>query len=436
VGSNSSFIKQFSFGADIPQDGLFQVTSRTLYSEELGYGFMTESNILENDLFQIPELNSAFTLAPDFTSKQVTNIITESTYCYSDKNNIPLVFKVKVPSSGNYHVTLSMGALQSETKVTVFSERRRCVLLNQVIKPGEILEHRFTANVCEIIPRGKRSIYQDNMLDIAIVGKKPLIKKLIVESTLDIPTLYLAGDSTVTDQGADYPYDPVYSYCGWGQMLPLLFSPEIAISNHAHSGLSTESFKPHWEIVEKNIKPGDWFFIQFGHNDQKRSSLAPFGGYAENLRYYVKNVKAQGAYPVIISPVSRTLWNKDGSFNDLLRNYAEASRQVAEEMAVPFIDLHARSVELIKKFGPQDSLRFFYPGDFTHFNDFGGFEMAKLVYQELLAQDVKPLVNYLKPMAKDELKPVLPSTAAESILDKDGLGGPIPPGAVHIPLED
>ncbi|MCD8023590.1 MAG: hypothetical protein LUF30_11680 [Lachnospiraceae bacterium] len=68
-------------------------------------------------------------------------------------------------------------------------------------------------SVCDIIPRGQTEVYADTTLDIAILSNQPRISELIVEE-VDYTTVYIAGDSTVTDQSADYPYAPGTSYAG------------------------------------------------------------------------------------------------------------------------------------------------------------------------------------------------------------------------------
>lgn len=407
------FSKKFIFGSSNQVEGYINVTNETMYSSELGHGFVTEKTKEIDELLRIPEIGSAFNIAQELTGQDVTSILMEDrggednlrrSFCYSDKKDIPLSFRVKVPHNGNYNVKVIMGDKNEDTVVTLFSERRRCVLKNAAAKAGQFIEHTFTANVCDIIPRGKNEVYNDDGLDITIIGNKSCINALIVEEAINTPTIYIAGDSTVTDQSAQSPYNPAKSYCGWAQMFPLFLKQGISVSNHAHSGLTTESFKSegHWSIVENSIKPGDIFFIQFGHNDQKIKSLDAYGGYADNLRVYVDEVRAKGAFSVIVTPVSRTIWNgPDGAFNDLLKDYADACIKVAEEKKVPLIDLHKKSIDFILKYGAVDSTKFFYPKDWTHHNDFGAYEMAKLVVQAIREVRLETVTDYLRDVLEE-----------------------------------
>nr|WP_304954957.1 hypothetical protein [uncultured Acetatifactor sp.] len=79
----------------------------------------------------------------------------------------------------------------------------------------------------------------------------------------------------MTDQSAEYPYAPGTNYSGWGQMISAYLNQRIAVSNHAHSGLTTASFREegHYGILEQYIRPGDYMLIQFAHNDQKLDEL-------------------------------------------------------------------------------------------------------------------------------------------------------------------
>ena len=409
------FSKKFIFGGVTQEKGYINITNNTLYTNQIGYGFVNESVKEKNELLQIPELGSAFEIDPSLIGKHLTNILMEKNsnnniingFCYSDKPDVPLSFKVKIPRSGNYNIKLSMGNKNKDMIISVFSQRRRCVLKNETAKAGELIDFTFTANVCDIVPRGKTEIYKDDSIDITILGENACINLLTVEEVIDVPTIYIAGDSTVTDQNANYPYNAATSYCGWAQILPSFLKQGISVSNHSHSGLTTESFRSglHWSVVEKHIKPKDILFMQFGHNDQKDKTLGAFGGYADNLRKYVDEAQEKGACPVIITPVSRTIWNgPDGSFNDMLKEYSDACKQVAAEKGIPLIDLHGKSVDFILKHGAKKVARYFFPKDYTHHNDFGAFEMARLVVCGIKEAKINTIVEYLKDIPDDEIQ--------------------------------
>lgn len=345
------------------------------YEETIGYGLVNSEIKKQYEYLQINEISNAFVIQDE-----------ES----------PWHYRIQVAHSGNYNVTVELEA-QEESTFSLFLERRRCYVKNRAITKGEKIRMAFTCNVCPIIPDEKEERYEDTGLDITLLGEN-LNMTMIEVVEVKCPTIYMAGDSTSKDQAAHYPYNPFTSYCGWVQMLPLFLKEGIALSNHAHSGRTTESFREEgrWAIIKEQLQANDWVLIQFGHNDQKRPHLDPFGGYSQNLRAYIEEIRACEAYPVIITPVSRSLWNKPGlEFNDLLEDYAKACKQVGEELEVPVIDLHGRSKAFICNEGPIEAMKYFYPRDWTHFNDFGGEKIARLVMSEIQALELG-LQNYLK----------------------------------------
>ncbi|MCB9333196.1 MAG: hypothetical protein H6574_19180 [Lewinellaceae bacterium] len=76
---------------------------------------------------------------------------------------------------------------------------------------------------------------------------------------------------------------------GWGQLLPEYFEETLTIKNHAVNGRSTRSFidEGRWAAVLDALQPGDYVFIQFGHNDQKENDPTrytnPYTAYRRNL---------------------------------------------------------------------------------------------------------------------------------------------------------
>lgn len=93
-----------------------------------------------------------------------------------------------------------------------------------------------------------------------------------------IPTIYLAGDSTVKT------YEDGQYIAGWGQYLDLFLAEDIKVVNAAHGGRSSRSFINEGRLYDiegsnytfsqnggnsigDSIKEGDYLFIQFGHND-------------------------------------------------------------------------------------------------------------------------------------------------------------------------
>jgi len=374
--------------------------SRDVYSKERGFGFVTEVVRREDERLRIAELNTGFDVPYWYQGEELTRICQDEHGCYVDSGAItrrvdaapdrliPLCFKADVDAPGNYKVELT---LYGQGEVCVFAGPRR-LAWRGVLPQAQAVECVFTLNVCDIIPRGRVCRQERRSIDIAVVGRDARLTSAGFEP-VECPTLYIAGDSTVTDQPAEYPYAPATSYAGWGQMISCYLSTGIAVSNHAHSGLTVESFRTegHYDIIRDGIKPGDYLMLQFGHNDQKLMRLQAQGGYREGLAAYVEEAGQRGAYPIIVTPLARNSWKADnGTYNDLLKQYADACMELGRQYRVPVVDLHGRSMKFVTEKGLEDAKAFFFPRDFTHTNDYGAYKMAGFIvsdYLEKVAND-------------------------------------------------
>lgn len=290
----------------------------------------------------------------------------------------PMKIKSAVPN-GNYKVTLSITA-QVDTIYTVYSQNRRFVAQNRKICAGEIQKIVFIANVCDYIRRDAVHNVDGIEIDIACDDKLSAIADYI---PVDIPTLYIIGDSTVTDQPAEYPYIPERTYCGWGQVIPMFLDHGIAVSNHAESGATTaETMEVHFNAVKNKMKQGDYLMVEFGHNDQKCTELNAFGGYAQNLRYFVEYAKQHGVQPILNAPINRIIFDDNGKILNLLGEYRDAVKVVAEDYHIPFIDLWTVTTDFFEPLGLYTAKKFFRNDgesqDYTHTNDLGGEIVAKL----------------------------------------------------------
>lgn len=364
------------------------------YSRECGFGFVTEKHRREDELLGIAELGAGFDIPYWYCDETVTQILQGERGCYVDSLEtvrrvdaaadrlIPLCFRADVQEPGNYEVELT---LYGRGEICVFAGPRRLVCRERAEKEETVL-CRFLLNVCDIIPRGRNNRYTRRSVDVAVVGRQVRLAALRF-APVDCPTLYIAGDSTVTDQTAEYPYAPGTSYAGWGQMIGCYIPRGVAVSNHAHSGLTVESFREegHYAILRECMKPGDYLMLQFGHNDQKLMHLQARGGYREGLATYVEEAAGQGVYPILVTPLARNSWKADdGSYNDLLEKYAEVCLELGRQCHVPVIDLHGRSVAFVTGKGLEDAKAYFYPKDFTHTNDYGAYRMAGLMVRDYL----------------------------------------------------
>ena len=363
----------------IAGDRLYEITANGHSA-----GFLTEANRNKVKRLGIPELNDGFTEIFWYDREEITLLKTDEDGVYVDyegQGEVPLSFAADVPSEGNYRIKLTLKASE-KAGLMVFAGRRR--LADQSLRvAGEYIFLDFVTNICPIIPRGYDKVMEDLTCNVAVLGKGIHLQEIEIEPW-DGPTLYIAGDSTVTDQPAAYPYLPGQSYCGWGQMIGALLGRQMAVSNHSHSGLTTESFRSegHYQILLDRIRKGDICLFQFGHNDQKLMELTADGGYRKRLTEYIGEIKSKGATPVIVSPLARNSFKKVGDkleYNDLLKPYAAECKRLAAQLEVPFIDLHAMSMEEILKLGRDKARRLFFPSDYTHSNDYGAMLFASYV---------------------------------------------------------
>jgi DNA sulfur modification protein DndE len=222
-------------------------------------------------------------------------------------------------------------------------------------------------------------------------------------------TVFLIGDSTLANKAAfDAPET------GWGMLLQNHLDPqEIVVDNHALNGRSTKSFinEGRWAAILEKAKPGDWLFVQFGHNDSKNQDTSryasPFGDYKKNLTRFINEFRAKGGHAVLITPVMRRRFDANGQFFDTHGDYPEAVKTVAKELNVPLIDLHAKSRAAIVGLGAEGSKDLFMhlqPGfyqkhtkgliDDTHFSRYGAAVIAGLV-AEGIKEKVPALSRYL-----------------------------------------
>ena len=376
----SSQSLNFDFGPGKVAPGYTQVLQTTTYSEELGYGFEPNSGVSCVDRGGRDALRSDL--------------------CNSDK---PFFFSVALPE-GNYSVTITFGDQSAETVTTVKAELRRLMLEEVHTAAGKFVTRSFMVNVripqistggeVKLKDREKTSELWawDEKLTLEFSNKRPSISAIeIVKVTAT--TLFLLGDSTVCDQALE-PYN------SWGQMLTRFFRPSIAIANHAESGESLRSSlgARRLDKVLSLMKPGDYLFIQYGHNDEKEKGegAGAFTTYKANLKHFVEEARKRGGIPVLITPVQRRTFDPQGKITNSHGDYPEAVRQAAREENVPLIDLHALSGVLYEAWGPEASKRAFAPDDGTHHNNYGSYELARCIVEGIKANKLG-LVNYLAP---------------------------------------
>ena len=347
----------------------FASASPAAYSETTGYGFEPASTVTQGKGF-------------------VT----------SDK---PFYFSAAVPE-GNYRVKVTLGDPEGESMTTVKAELRRLMAERIHTAPGAHETVTFIVNVrtpviagdgeVRLKPREKtmEAAAWDNKLTLEFSDTAPKVAAIEI-AKVDVPTVYIAGDSTSTDQ----PREPFNS---WGQMLPRFFKPDIAVANHGESGESLKGFIGERRLakLETLMKSGDWLFIQMGHNDQKErgEGVGAFTTYKASLKQMIASARAHGTTPVLVTSMNRLTFDAAGKITNSLGDYPEAVRQSAAEEKVALIDLNAMSKPFYEALGPEKAHVAFAGSDTTHHSDYGSYELAKCIVQGI--KDAKlPLAKHL-----------------------------------------
>lgn len=328
----------------------------------------------------------------------------------------PFFFSVAL-AEGNHRVTVTFGDAADASDNTVRAESRQLMLERVTTRAGESVTRTFVVNVRsprippppENAPGGsvvvlntrERDLLRwDDKLTLEFGGSAPAVRSITIEP-VDCPTLFLLGDSTVTDQ----PLEPA---AGWGQMLPRFLKPDIAVANHAESGETLKSFLTSLRLAKvlSAMQPGDWAMIQFGHNDQKAQWPQTYAEahttYRAYLRTYIAEVRLRGATPVLVTSMQRRTFDGHGRIRNSHGAYPHVVREVADEEGVALVDLDRASTVFYEALGPARAPLAFSDGgrDATHHNNYGAYQLARCVIEALrrtapalaahIARDVAP----------------------------------------------
>jgi len=385
-------VLKFDFGSGKVAPGYKQVTGNMTYRKETGYGFISEVPVTDVNRKGKDALRSDF--------------------CTSEK---PFCFVVDLPE-GNYEVIATFGDRKGESVNTVKAESRRLMLEDVVTARSEFQTDTFIVNVrtpqinatenIRLKPREIGYLNWDNKLTLEFGNARPCINAIEIREVKEVITVFLAGNSTVTDQERE-------PWAAWGQMIPRFFTSDIVVANYAESGEALKSFAAENRLkkILSLIRPGDYLFIQFGHNDQKPNSSAyveAFTGYKEQLGKYIAETRERGARPMLVTSMHRRNFDENGKIINTHGDYPEAMRQVAKEEHVPLIDLNAMSAVLYEALGMEGSKKVFvhypansFPGqekelaDNSHHSTYGAYQLAKCIV-EGIKSNVPELAAYLK----------------------------------------
>lgn len=252
---------------------------------------------------------------------------------------------------------------------------------------------------------------------------------LLTSSTKQI-TIFIIGDSTAANK-SNYKTNPER---GWGMVLQGFYDARILVDNHAVNGQSSKSFidDGRWKKVIDKVKPGDYVFIQFGHNDEKpnpKRHTDPGSTFDDNLRKFCRETMEKGGHPVLFNAVVRRNFMRkvDSTVEDeSLRSvkygdeevnsdtlidthgaYLFPPKYIAKELGVPFVDANRVTHDIEQGMGIEGSRKlhmWLKPGevesipdgrkDNTHYNIYGARVVAEAL-AKAIAQEVPALKKYI-----------------------------------------
>ena len=214
-------------------------------------------------------------------------------------------------------------------------------------------------------------------------------------------TVHLMGDSTMAEK--DLP--KAGEERGWGMMFQNFLDNEVKVVNYAQNGRSTKSFIDLglWDKVYNAVKPGDYVFIEFGHNDSKADDPAryapAFGAYQDNLRMFVDKVKEKGGIPVLLTPVARRWFKEAGLDRNCHTDYPAAMKAVAEEKNVTLLDVTTKTLDWLDSIGDEASKPYFMistgKDDNTHTTPAGARKVTEIVCN-LIQEQIPELAKHLQ----------------------------------------
>ena len=399
---------KFDFGPGKARDGYVQVPADTTYAAERGYGFDFASRPTDAARGGDNSPRTGFVTA------------TES----------PFFFSVKVPE-GNYRITVTLGDPQGESHTTLRSEAGHLMAADVVTAPGKFATRIFYANVRrpQIFPPppknapGGTEVHMflageagsrcwDDKLTLEFNGSRPCLDTMEIVKDDSVPTIFVAGDSTVGD--------PRHGPAGnWPTQLCQFFKPEIAVCNSAEGGETSKSFITGLRLdkVLSQMKAGDFFLIQFGHNDSKpqwpQSYTEPATSFKAYLQVFIAETRRRGATPVLVTPMERR------ANGDSVGPWARAMREVAAQEKVPLIDQWAASKTLWSAMGPDVNRAF---ADQTHLSGYGGYLLSKLIVAGI-KKNVPALARFVADDFK-EMDPAHPEPPPHYLQQSPGPGVP------------
>ncbi|HEX2873086.1 MAG TPA: GDSL-type esterase/lipase family protein [Polyangiaceae bacterium] len=307
----------------------------------------------------------------------------------------PIVCTIPVPANGNYTVTVELGGAAA-SRSRVQAEEHRISVPPTALGAGQYSRHTFSLNVREEKHDGYGA--PEKILNLLIDdggdtddATVPALHGLGFVAAPNLPTIFVAGDSTVCD------WEPTYAATkagplerGWAQEFSQFLKPSIAVANYADSGETASGFYgKFWPPAKALLREGDFVFIEFGHNDQGDFTAEQF---KTNMKKYVTDALAAKATPVLLTPVAR----KSASVaNPGFAGLDQATRDLAAAEKVALIDLTNMTLTYYSSAGVNKAQLFATTSEGTHFGEYGATQVSKLV-ADYLKTTTLPLKTHVR----------------------------------------
>ncbi len=232
---------------------------------------------------------------------------------------------------------------------------------------------------------------------------------------------------------------------GWAQLIGEFFSDDVIIANEAIGGRSTGNYYRQGRLNEVlfKVKPGDYVFVAFGHNDSgsvpdRAVTVTDYKKYLTDN--YIAGIKAHGGIPVIVTIANcNTIKKETGVAVPTAPKYVEAAKEVATSENVACIDLNALSIDFLEEFnstyGYGSVQEYLYTmkdethSDTTHFSENGAFLIAGIVAGEISRQQLEGLYEYIitpdrkaiypEPLTNEEVTPTATIIPIAEVITKD-----------------
>nr|MCR4902333.1 hypothetical protein [Butyrivibrio sp.] len=433
--TEDTVIVDFKFGTDK------EVSSESLYSEETGYGFSdvdynTEADGWVNNVYypRVANVTSGSASNVSDSDSYVTvksKVWTETessgygVYTYENTSTLDIDLY-----NADYEVEVTL-TNPTDSDYTAYLEAEDITQASDItVAAGESVTTTYEANLVDgqlnlKFLSGSSATTIDDATEQSVYLSEVKVTRLKTQEAGSKPTVFVASDSTVQTYDSYY-----YPQTGWGQVFSEWFgeaveereeedcdysqaqvyeTENVIVSNRSIGGRSSSSFIAEGKLEDllEDVKPGDYLFVQWGHNDATYSRPNRYVSSSDFSKYIMQYVEAayqRGATPILVTPVARYSYSEDSDGNVTWSSNFEAYRQVmislAAEYDIPLIDLTARSCDICESFGAEGAKALFLCGveagdytegaytggssDCTHLQWYGAYKFSQAVAQGIV----------------------------------------------------